>query len=58
MLSMKANLTLEAQIKTLLGNSYGWDSETQELQYRGNPVSFWMTDHEAAMLAKAKELAA
>jgi len=50
--------SLEKAIKALLGNSYGWDEETQELQYRGNPVSYWMTEYEEKRLAEAKRIAA
>jgi hypothetical protein len=48
---------MQSAIKSLLGKSYDWDAETNELQYRGNPVSFWITDHEAEMVQQAKTFA-
>lgn len=51
---MKATTnSMQANIKSLLGSSYDWDAETNELQYLGNPVAFWITDYEAEMVAKA-----
>lgn len=44
---------MNEQIKTLLGASYSWDAECNELNYRGNPVVFWITDYEAAMVKLA-----
>jgi hypothetical protein len=48
---------MQSAIKSLLGKSYDWDAETNELQHRGNPVSFWITDHEAEMVKQAATLA-
>jgi hypothetical protein len=46
---MKTNTNeVEEKIQSVLGKSYTWDSELNELNYLGNPVSFWMTAHEAA----------
>jgi hypothetical protein len=47
------NNEIETRIQNLLGKSYGWDAELGELQYRGNPVSYWITDHEAAAVKQA-----
>jgi hypothetical protein len=52
---MTTNNSIETKIQNLLGKSYGWDAELNELQYRGDPVSFWITDHEAAAEARGLE---
>lgn len=46
---------MNEQIKQLLGASYSWDSECNELNYRGNPVAFWITDYEASMVKLAMQ---
>ena len=43
-------------IKQLLGESYYWDEELQELNYRGNPVAYWITDYEVRMVDLAKSI--
>ena len=51
---MKTNTNeVEVKIQNILGKSYTWDSELSELNYLGNPVSYWMTDYEAAAVKLA-----
>jgi hypothetical protein len=45
----------EAKVKAILGSSYGWDSELGELQYQGNPISFWITESEKTAVKQATE---
>ena len=46
---------MNEQIKQLLGASYSWDDECNELNYYGNPVAFWITDYEASMVKLAMQ---
>jgi hypothetical protein len=52
----KINTVMDELIKQLLGESYCWDEELEELNYRGNPIAYWITDYEVRMVDLAKSI--
>ena len=47
---------MDELIKQLLGESYCLDDELEELNYRGNPIAYWINDYEVRMVDLAKSI--
>ena len=45
---------IEEYIQARLGRNYTWDAELEELQYRGHPIAFYITDYEARVVTEAR----
>lgn len=44
---------MKKEIQKILGNSYSWDAELNELNYRGSPLSGFITPYESASVKQA-----